>query len=46
MVCSPFSPTSKIGAFLDSMETRHKIQDSIESHGGRVIEKMPNAVRK
>jgi len=26
------------------MEVRHKVQDSIESHGGKVIEKMPNAV--
>ena len=26
------------------MDVRHKIEESIESHGGKVIEKMPNAV--
>jgi len=30
--------------FLDSMDVRHQVQDSIESHGGKVIEKMPNTV--
>jgi hypothetical protein len=29
---------------LDSMDIRHKLQDSIESHGGKIIEKLPNAV--
>jgi hypothetical protein len=32
--------------FNNSMEVRHKVQDSIESHGGKVIEKMPNANRR
>jgi len=29
---------------LDLMDVRHDLQNSIESHGGKVIEKMPNAV--
>lgn len=29
----------------DMMERRHEIEDSIESHGGKVIEKMPPAVK-
>ncbi|CAF4587405.1 unnamed protein product [Rotaria sp. Silwood1] len=32
--------------FNDSIEIRHKIQDSIESHGGKVIEKMPTVNRR
>ncbi|CAF3873229.1 unnamed protein product, partial [Adineta steineri] len=32
--------------FNDLMEIRHGIEDSIESHGGKVIEKMPNANRR
>jgi hypothetical protein len=39
-----FSFCVKIFSFLDSMDIRHKVQDSIESHGGKVMEKMPNAV--
>jgi len=26
------------------MDVRHQVQGSIESHGGKVIEKMPNTV--
>jgi hypothetical protein len=32
--------------FNDSMDIRHNIQASIDSHGGKVIEKMPNANRR
>jgi hypothetical protein len=32
------------GFFLDLMDVRHQVQGSIESHGGKVIEKMPNTV--
>jgi len=32
--------------FNDLMDVRHKIEESIESHGGKVIEKMPNANRR
>ncbi|CAF1307195.1 unnamed protein product [Rotaria magnacalcarata] len=32
--------------FNDSIDIRHKVQDSIESHGGKVIEKMPSANRR
>ena len=28
----------------DIMEIRHELEESIESHGGKVIEKMPAAV--
>jgi hypothetical protein len=30
--------------FLDSMDIRQEVQDSIQRHGGKVIEKMPNNV--
>jgi hypothetical protein len=29
---------------LDSIDVRYQIQDLIESHGGRTLEKMPNNV--
>jgi len=32
--------------FNDSMDIRHQVQDSIESHGGKVMEKMPNTNRR
>ncbi|CAF3336629.1 unnamed protein product [Rotaria socialis] len=32
--------------FNDSIDIRHEVQDSIESHGGKVIEKMPSANRR
>ncbi|CAF2591714.1 unnamed protein product [Rotaria sp. Silwood2] len=32
--------------FNDSMDIRHKVEDAIETHGGKVIEKMPTANRR
>lgn len=50
MVCSGdpfvFRPDVQRLFCIDIMETRHEIQESIESHGGKVIEKMPSAVRR
>jgi len=53
---STFTPTRQtklfntmyflLTGFNDSMDIRHKIQDSIESHGGKVLEKMPNNNRR
>jgi len=53
---STFTPTRQtklfntmyflLTGFNDAMDVRHKIQDSIESHGGKVLEKMPNNNRR
>ena len=50
MVCSEDSLVFRLDTqrlfSLDIMETRHEVQESIESHGGKVIEKIPPAVRR
>jgi len=53
---STYTPTRKtklfntmyflLTGFNDSIEVRREVQESIESHGGKILEKIPNANRR
>lgn len=44
MINKSFRFHIKLFFLLDSMDIRHQVEESIESHGGKVLEKMPNSV--